>query len=125
MNKLIEEKIKKCEERLKEAMLHSDISELDKLLAVDLIFTNHLGQLMTKQDDLEAHKSKILKIDKITLTDQIIKIIEDIAIITVKAHIIGSFNEEKSENNFRFTRVWSKTSSDTWQIIAGHSSIMV
>jgi len=58
VNQPIEEQIKKCEERLKEAMLHSDISELNKLLAVDLTFINHLGQLITKQYDLEAYKSK-------------------------------------------------------------------
>jgi len=106
-------------------MLQSDISELDKLLAVDLIFTNHLGHMLTKQDDIEAHKSKTLKINDIILTEQKIKLYEDIAIVTVKANIIGSFNGENSENNFRFTRIWSKKSNDTWQISAGHSSIVV
>ncbi len=120
----VEIKIQKYEERLKEAMLQSNISELDKLLAVDLIFTNHLGHLMTKQDDIDAHKLKILKINEIMLTDQEIKLHEGIAIVTVKAHIIGCFNGENSENIFRFTRVWSKLSNDTWQISAGHSSIV-
>jgi len=114
-----------CEEQLKEAMLHSDIYVLDNLLANDLIFTNHLGHVMTKQDDLEAHKSKAIKISEISLSDQNIKIQGGIVIVTVKAHIAGCFNNEKSENDFRFTRVWRKDSSGAWQIVAGHSSIVL
>lgn len=125
MNQPIEMQIKKCEEQLRQAMLHSDIPALDKLLADDLTFTNHLGQLMTKQNDLDAHKSKILDINKISFSDQKIKIYECIAIVTVQAHITGSFDGEESENNFRFTRVWSKTSNKEWQIIIGHSSIVI
>lgn len=125
MNKIIKDQVEACEERLKQAMLRSDISELDKLLAPDLIFTNHLGRVMTKQDDLEMHKSGMLRIKKITLTDQNIKIVENMAIVTVQAFIIGAFAGEKSEHNFRFTRVWCKSDNNSWQIITGHSSIVV
>ncbi|MDK1044873.1 MAG: nuclear transport factor 2 family protein [Anaerolineales bacterium] len=40
-----EAKILKYEERLRKAMLRSDVSALDQLLAPELIFTNHLGQV--------------------------------------------------------------------------------
>ena len=105
MNQPIEMQIKKCEEQLRHAILHSDIPALDKLLSDDLTFTNHLGQLMTKQNDLDAHKSKILNINKISFSDQKIQIYKCVAIVTVQAHITGSFDGEESENNFRFTRV--------------------
>ena len=35
--------IKQLESRLKNAMLNSDVEEIDNLLHDDLIFTNHLG----------------------------------------------------------------------------------
>ncbi|NOX92887.1 MAG: nuclear transport factor 2 family protein [Gammaproteobacteria bacterium] len=125
MNQSIELQIEECENRLKQAMLHSDVSVLDELLASDLIFTNHLGQLMTRQDDLAAHESGTVKITEITLSDQKVKIYGGVVIVSVQAHISGSFAEEKSESDFRFTRVWSKASSEAWQIVAGHSSIVV
>ena len=118
MNHPVEIKINAYEEQLKQAMLKSDITLLDVLLANDLIFTNHLGHIMTKQDDLEAHKSKTIKIDKISLSEQQIILKSGIAIVTVKAHIIGNFNSIISDNNFRFTRVWSKSSSGAWQVVA-------
>ena len=123
MNPSVE--IQECEERLKEAMLQSNVSELHELLADDLIFTNHMGHIITKQDDIEAHKYKTLKINELTLTDQNIKVIKNIAIVTVKASIRGSFNGNNSDNVFRFTRVWIKTANNKWQITACHSSIMV
>lgn len=122
----IEAQISACEERLKQAMLTSDVSELDALLAPELIFTNHLGQMMTKRDDLEAHQSGTLSIDKITLSDQTIKVYGDVAVVLVQAHILGRFAGIVSESDFRFTRVWCKTSpGGSWQVMIGHSSLVM
>ncbi len=125
MNQDYKRQVEACEEQLKQAMLASNVSALDKLLAPDLVFTNHLGQTMTKQDDLEMHKSGTLQIKKIFLSNQNIKIVEKVAIVTVQAFIIGVFAGEKSEKNFQFTRVWRQSESKDWQIISGHSSLVV
>jgi len=123
MNSLSE--IKACEDRLKQAMLSSDVLVLDELLAPELIFTNHLGQIMTKKDDLEAHRSGTLKISEIILTDQKIKFCDKVIIISVLAEISGSYKGERSQNDFRFTRVWKKSPNEQWQVIVGHSCIVV
>lgn len=124
MNHSTEEQITQHEEQLRLAMLHSDVSSLDKLLAPELVFTNHLGQLMTKQDDLQMHKTGIVKISEATLTDQKIIVLDDVTIVTAHACISGSFAGVESQSNFRFTRVWNKTGNNTWQVIAGHASIV-
>lgn len=123
MNKTIEKEIQEHEDRLTEAMLRSDVNVLDELLSSDLVLTNHLGHLMTKQDDLEAHKSGILKIETLTPSEQRIQILNDVAIVTVKVHILGSFAGVSSESDFRFTRVWARSSNNLWQIITAHSCI--
>ena len=38
----------KLEKQLKDAMSTSDVTALDRLLSPDLIFTNHLGQVVSK-----------------------------------------------------------------------------
>ena len=124
MNHSTEIQLIQCEERLRLAMLQSDISALDQLLSPDLVFTNHLGGLMSKQDDLQMHKTGIIKISEATLTDQKINILGEVAIVTAHACITGSFAGVESQNNFRFTRVWNKTGNNTWQVIAGHASIV-
>ena len=67
MNKENESIIQALESRLQNAMLNSNVDELNELLADDVIFTNHVGHLMTKWDDLNMHKFGILKIKKIEL----------------------------------------------------------
>ena len=124
MNHCIETEIQYYEEQLKDAMLHSDISQLDKLLSPELVFTNHLGHIMSKQDDLEAHRLKLFNISEITQTDQLIKIYDNIAIVTVKAHIVANFKGSESANYFRFTRVWTKDLNKTWRITVGHASLV-
>lgn len=61
MERDIEKEIIEAEENLRTAMLISNLEVLDELLAPDLIFTNHLGQLISKKDDLAGHKTGIFK----------------------------------------------------------------
>lgn len=124
MNQSLLSQINEYEERLRRAMLTSDVAALDRLLSDDLHFTNHLGQVMSKQDDLEAHRSGLLKINSLTLSSPTTKIIDDVAAISVLAHIAGQYNGELSEGNFRFTRIWHRTTDDNWQVIVAHSSIV-
>ncbi len=83
-------------------MLQSDFDVLDELLASDLIFTNHLGQLMSKQDDLDAHKSGMLKITEITLCEQKINIYGDVAVVSIQTYISGSFCWQQIGEQFSF-----------------------
>lgn len=124
MNNSRETQIVNCEVRLREAMIRSDVEVLDELLSPDLIFTNHQGQLFTKQDDLEAHRSRIIKIQSITPLEQTIRLVGDVAIALVKVNIVGSIADVPSEGDFRFTRVWAATSSGAWQIVVAHSTIV-
>ena len=120
----IEQKIVELEQQLQQAMLHSDSVLLDKLLSEDLLFTNHLGQCMSKQDDLTAHQTQLIIINDIQLSDMKIKTHETFAIVSVKAYISGVFAGELSTGNFRFTRVWYKNPEKHWQVIAGHASVI-
>lgn len=119
-----EMQIVKLEEKLRLAMLQSDVSALDELLADELIFTSHTGQLFTKQDDLNAHKSGIVKIESIRPIEQQIKVLGNIAIVSLRVQIAGSIAGNFSDCAFRFTRVWVKEQDESWHVIAAHSSIL-
>jgi hypothetical protein len=66
MNGTMEEQILEAEELLRVAMLRSGVGALDGLLAPELIFTNHLGQLLGKKDDLATHESGLLKVNELS-----------------------------------------------------------
>lgn len=112
------------EEQLKAAMIDSDIPVLDELIADDLIFTNHLGQIMSKQDDLKAHRSGFVKIKSIEQAEQQIKQQNDIFIVSVLTRIQGKFGDEESDATLRFTRIWQKQDNGEWQATVVHSTLI-
>jgi ketosteroid isomerase-like protein len=124
MSKFFESNILVLENRLKYAMINSNISELDEMLADDLIFTNHLGQLMTKQEDLNSHKTGQSKIENIEFGDIKIMPFNEMALVNAEVQLVGNFNGESSKNTFRFSRIWSKNSNNVWQVIMAHSTLV-
>ena len=109
------------EERLRLAMLSSDVETLDTLISPDLIFTNHFGMLVSKQEDLHAHANKAFVFNSLELSESQINAYEHCAVVTVKADIQGYYLGEPANGCFRFTRVWAPTSGQ-WQLVAAHSS---
>jgi ketosteroid isomerase-like protein len=108
------------EEKLQHAMLHSDVQVLDELIADDLVFTMHTGLVVNKQYDLEAHRSGIFKFTKVDLSDRQIHDYGACIVVTVRADLAGTFNQQAFSESYRFTRVWVER-QNLWQIVAGHA----
>jgi ketosteroid isomerase-like protein len=125
MNETIETQIIEAEERLRLAMLASDVSTLNELLAPELIFTNHLGQLMTKQDDLNAHASGLIQINALSPSERHIQLQGEVVIVLVRMQISGSYDGQPANGDFRFTRVWAVSCNGHWHIIAAHIGMVV
>ncbi|MEN4922234.1 nuclear transport factor 2 family protein [Achromobacter spanius] len=117
--------IQEAEERLRQAMLASDIAALEALLDPGLLFVNHMGWTVTREDDLDTHRSGLLKIHALDLSEQCILPRGDCAVVSVLARIAGSYNGVPANGLFRFMRTWA-TDADTgtWRVIAA-SSVMV
>jgi [ribosomal protein S5]-alanine N-acetyltransferase len=124
MSNNLQSQIIELEERLRQAMLSSDVAELDALIAPELLFTNHLGQRFTKEEDLEAHRTGRFKFTEITPSDRQIQFNTGFTVVSVLTHILGSYEGTPVEQNIRFTRVWAISSSSSIQIIAGHTSAL-
>jgi ketosteroid isomerase-like protein len=120
MPETLETQIIKAEERLRQAMLASDVSVLNELLAPEIIITSHLGELLGKPDDLAAHTSGLIKIHELNPSEQHIQIHKEVAIVSVRMQLSGSYNGNPANGDFRFTRVWAVSSSGAWHIIAAH-----
>ena len=124
MSKHSQSDITKQEERLRQAMLKSDVAELDKLISPELLFTNHLGQLVSKEQDLAIHRSGTLRLTELTPSDQYIQLHEGFSVVSVKMHLLGTYAGTAIDENIRYTRVWSLSSSGCLQIVAGHASVV-
>lgn len=124
MTETVETQIINAEERLRQAMLASDVSVLNELLAPEIIIVSHLGELLEKQDDLAAHESGLIKIHELKPSEQHIQIHGEVVIVSVRMQLSGSYNGSPADGDFRFTRVWAVSSSRTWHIVAAHIGMM-
>ncbi|WHI50187.1 nuclear transport factor 2 family protein [Microbulbifer sp. MLAF003] len=120
MNTELGKAVQEAETKLRNAMLDSDLNALSALLADDLVFTNHLGQLLTKRDDLSAHESGRLDIESINISENSIKILGNTAVVTARVQICGTYDGNPTNGDFRFTRIWANQ-DNSLQVKAAHS----
>lgn len=115
---ITEQKVLEAENLLLEAMLKSDVETLDKLLHNDLLFVLPTGKVITKQMDLETHKSGNLVLRKITSSIDSIKQINENVVVTLSSQIAGKMLDQNFEGEFRYLRVW-KIFDKQLKVIAG------
>ncbi|MGD1716918.1 nuclear transport factor 2 family protein [Dapis sp. BLCC M172] len=101
-----------------------NVVKLDILIAPELIFTNHLGQLITKVQDLEMHHCGVLKLTELIPSEQHIQLNEGFSVVSVQMHLLGKYNNSIIDEHIRYTRVWSISSAGSLQIVAGHASVI-
>src|SRR4051812_43824339 len=107
MTNNLEAQVIKAEERLRQAMMNNDVGVLDELLAPDLLFTGHLGQLASKADDLAAHRARLLRLEKSEPSERHMQIYADFAVVSVLMHLVGTYAGEPIDQRMRYTRVWT------------------
>lgn len=110
--------ILKKEEELRLAMIASDVQKLDELIDDSLAFVSPYGCMVTKQMDLDAHKSKAQIITKLEPSEQKIDIHDNFAVVTVRMDLTGTYGEMDITGKYRYLRVWQKI-NDSWKIVAG------
>lgn len=117
----MESEIIALEEKLRFAMLTSDVNSLDELIADSLFFTAPTGELITKEMDINVHKSGIQKVSKLELIEQKIGFYTNFAVVAAKMQLEGKFGNEQIDGIYCYTRVWAKLQNH-WQVVSGHVS---
>lgn len=107
------------EQELREAMQTRDIFALDTFLHDDLVFINHEGSYVTKEMDLEAHRTLAVRFTKVACSDLQIKPTKDGAVTISRIHLEGQEGDEKISGDFIYTRVWQLI-GEQYQVITGH-----
>jgi hypothetical protein len=101
-------------------MLTNDVQALDELIAPELLFTGHLGQLASKADDLAAHEARLLRVTTIEPSERHTQVHSEFAVVSVRMHLVGSYAGAPIDQYMRYTRVWAFSPNGTLQIVAGH-----
>ena len=94
------------EHQAREASLRRDVEFSQRNLAEDYVAITPLGQVTTKQDTVSARKSGQLKYDTINVTDMVVRVYGDTAVVTARADVKGHKLGEDFSGPYRYTRVW-------------------
>ncbi len=119
----LESDIAALEEQLRVAMLHSNLSVLDALIADGLLFVAPDGSIVGKAADLELHRSGAQRLSQLDFTDLLVRAHGEVAVTTVAAVVSGTFNAQPFSGGFRYLRTWARTRAG-WQVVAGSASSM-
>jgi hypothetical protein len=74
-----------------------------------------------KADDLDAYRAGMVSIAQLDASDERIQRFGDIAVVSVRMDMSGSFKGEAFSGPFRYTRIWCARPGG-WRIVAGHVS---
>jgi ketosteroid isomerase-like protein len=110
-----------AESALRKAQLKSDVEALDTLIDDALVFVGPDGALYGKQDDLAAHRSGAIRIERLDPSEERIQEFADIVIVSVRMEMRGTLGGAPFVGPFRYTRIW-RHSAAGWRIVAGHVS---
>ena len=123
-NSPLDDSLKASEAALRQAQLASDVSALERLVDDALVFTGPDGLVYSKQDDLDAHRQGWVRISRLEPSEERIQRFGNIAVVSVRMEMSGSFHGKPFAGPFRYTRVWH-SHADGWRVVAGHVSTVL
>ena len=94
------------ERQAREASIRRDAEFPQRTLAEDYVAITPLGQVTTKQDTLSARKSGQLRYETINVSDMVVRVYGDTAVVTARADVKGHQLGEDFSGPYRYTRVW-------------------
>jgi len=110
------------ERQAKEASLRRDAEFPQRTLAEDYVAISPLGQVTTKQEALSARKSGQLRYDTIDVSDMVVRLYGDTAVVTARADVKGHQLGEDFSGPYRYTRVWVRRSGH-WQTVSYQATV--
>jgi len=116
MDKITKEEIAEAENQLFMAQLASNVDALDLLLYDHLVAVAPDGQMLTKEMDLNAHRSKAMIIENASTEIDEIRIIGDTALSVITMTAKGKVMGAPLEGKFRYFRVWKRI-DDTLKVV--------
>lgn len=120
--KMNQARVIEYEEMLRSAMLSNNIELLEELLSDELIFVNHLGQWLSKEEDINVHRSKSLDIAGLEVLEQEVKLFQELAVTVTKVALNGALaTGESIGGEYSYTRVW-KDVEGKLKVVSCHCS---
>jgi hypothetical protein len=110
------------ERQSKEASLRRDSEFSLRTLAEDYVAITPLGQVTTKRETISARRSGQLRYEAMNVTDMVVRIYGDTAVVTARADVKGHQLGEDFSGPYRYTRVWIRRNGQ-WQTVSYQATV--
>jgi ketosteroid isomerase-like protein len=110
------------ERQAKEASLRRDADFSLRTLAEDYVAITPLGQVTTKQETISARRSGQLRYESMNVTDMVVRLYGDTAVVTARADVKGHQLGEDFSGPYRYTRVWVRRNG-RWQTVSYQATV--
>ena len=111
------------EAQIRAAQLNADVDALDLLIADELLFTGPDGNLGTKAQDLEAHRSGLVRFRAHEPEElRVRRVGADVAVTALRARLEVEVAGKVVRGTYRYTRIWARQSGEPWRVVGGHVS---
>jgi ketosteroid isomerase-like protein len=111
------------EATMRSAQLNGDTDALDQLIDEDLLFTGPDGTVGTKAQDLDAHRSGVVRFRSHQPEElRIRRLGDDVAIANLRARLSVEVAGKLVSGTFRYTRIWARGRAGQWRVVGGHVS---
>jgi len=115
--------LRDAERRLQAAQLAGDVAALDQLLDDRLLFTfGPDGKCYTKQDDLQAHRTRQMVLTKVVEEDLTVLVEGRTGVTWFLGALEGTIAGTPFSARLRYTRTWIHDDDHGWRIVAAHAS---
>jgi len=110
------------ERQTKEASLRRDAEFSLRTLADDYVAITPLGQVATKEETISARRSGQLRYESMNITDMVVRLYGDTAVVTARADVKGHQLGEDFSGPYRYTRVWVRRNGH-WQTVSYQATV--
>jgi hypothetical protein len=114
--------LSRLEQVWNDAHLKGDVEVLDRLAADDLVVTVPDMPAMTKASSLGVLRGRRMKFDRYETSDTSIRVHDRSAIVTGRLRRTRTNSGRTFEDDWRFTKAYSRASEGRWQVVAFHAS---
>lgn len=115
-NDQFKHQVEQMEQAWRSAELTGNVEAMGRLLSDDFVGINMSGQVVTKMQLLERMRNRRTVLTRLDLDDVHVKLIDQTAIVTSRAEVEGTNEGVAMHGTYRYTRVYSRLASGTWQI---------
>jgi ketosteroid isomerase-like protein len=110
--------IDQLEETWRDAILKSNTTVMDGLLADDYMAITASGMLQTKEQALASLRAGRMHFTTLDISDRKVRFYGSTALVTSLAEVQGTTNDGEVSGSYRYTRVYVKDAQGAWKIVS-------